>query len=164
MLQCNRVKMMACLLVVGALVAVSYGGARKIKALQTFSPEPVNADGMAFINYVAGQDKVIAQVILSDFTPDTQYVVVIGSVGQMIVVSNGCPPGMAQCLLNSSPDNTITRGTDGSLKTNAQGHLTVHLSNNPGDGNQFLDGVAVCTLADWNNTVQGTSGVAAFGF
>jgi hypothetical protein len=67
-------------MVTAVLVAVSaaYGAAVKIKTFDVFAPEDtVNADGMAILNYVAGNDKTIVQLIVSDFTPDTVYGVLL---------------------------------------------------------------------------------------
>lgn len=163
MLKFNRVWSV---LVVCAVVGVAFGAARKITAFQTFDPEPPAADGMAIINYVAGQDKNIAQVILSDFTPNEYYVVVVGIWGEIKVV-NACPGEEEPCPQlqnNALSEATIVAGVDESIQANAQGHLTVHLSNAPGEGDEFLDAVAIVSLSDWNSGSGGFSGVSAFGF
>lgn len=68
-----------CAVLVCAMVGVAYGAATKIKSFTTCSAvvaacaEPVDADGMAIINYANVDNKMIIQIVLSGFTPSTTY-------------------------------------------------------------------------------------------
>lgn len=152
MLRMNRV---VCAVLVCAVVSVAFGAARRITSFETFAPESIDADGMAIINYVTGEDKTVAQVILSGFDFNETYVVIIGSAGQM--VPDRTDPDAIMLLL-STPNNTIIAGEDGSVQADDTGHVTVHLSNAPGDGDSSLDAVGVCTLADWKARVTNSVG------
>jgi hypothetical protein len=52
-----------------ACVAVAFGAAVKIRWFDNIA-EPADADGMAILDYVQGQDDTIVQIIISDFEPD----------------------------------------------------------------------------------------------
>lgn len=64
-------------LTVLACVGIAYAAANKIRSFETYAPEPADADGMAILNYVSGQDETVVQVIISDFTPEQNYDLVI---------------------------------------------------------------------------------------
>lgn len=66
-------KRIAFVLVVCAVVGVAYGAAVKIRSFETYSPESLDADAMAILNYASGNDKTIVQIIMSDFTPGATY-------------------------------------------------------------------------------------------
>ena len=70
-------KRVAFVLVVCSCVGIAFGAAVKIKSFVTFAPEPLEADGMAILNYAAGQGKTIVQIIVSDFSPETTYDLVL---------------------------------------------------------------------------------------
>jgi len=57
------------------MVGVAYAGARKIKSFTTFN-EPEGADGMAILNVHDGTGQEV-QLILTDFTPDNEYLPVL---------------------------------------------------------------------------------------
>lgn len=145
MLRSNRI---LCAVLVCTVVGVAFAGARRITSFETFDPEPAAADGMAVINYVSGQDRTVVQVILSDFTPNESYVVIIGNAGPMTVDRTDPSNPM---LLVSNPDDTMIAGQFGSIRAGSSGHVTVHLSNAPGDGGSSLDAVGVCTLDAYQN-------------
>jgi hypothetical protein len=63
MLKFNRV---VCVLAIGLIVTAALGAAVKIKWFYTYEPNP-DADGMAMLNYVQGQDETIVQIVVSDF-------------------------------------------------------------------------------------------------
>ena len=93
-------------MVVCTCVSVAFGAAVKIPY---FIPEIGNgenpeADGMAVLNYVSGQDKTSVQIIISGFTADSTYDI------ELI-----------------SPANALfTDKTIGLLTTDSQGHGTLH--------------------------------------
>ncbi|HUU82782.1 MAG TPA: hypothetical protein VM243_04680 [Phycisphaerae bacterium] len=83
-------------LVVCACIGVAYGGANKIRFF-TPSAEQVaesvaalgadaDPDGMAILNYAAGADKTIVQIIVSDFTPSLAYSLKLLQGGSEIVL------------------------------------------------------------------------------
>lgn len=53
--------------------SVVYAGANKIRGFTPVGGENPEADGFAILNYAAGENKTIVQIILSDFTPNTTY-------------------------------------------------------------------------------------------
>ena len=72
-------KRVAFVLVVCSCVGIAFGAAVKIRSFETFDPEPCDADGMTILNYAAGQGKTIVQIIVSDFSPETTYDLVLVS-------------------------------------------------------------------------------------
>ena len=66
-------KRVAFVLVVCSCAGIALGAAIKIRSFTTFDPEPLDADGMAILNFAAGQGKTIVQIIVSDFSPETTY-------------------------------------------------------------------------------------------
>ena len=73
-------KRIAFVLVVCTCVSVAFGAAVRITAFEIFDPEDkANANVMAILNYVSGQDKTIVQIIMSDFTANEGYWLSIGS-------------------------------------------------------------------------------------
>lgn len=73
MIRFNRV---VCALVVCSLVAIAYGKAIKVTSLTAVgesTSECPNADGMAILNYNAGQARTEVQLAITDFLPNTEY-------------------------------------------------------------------------------------------
>jgi len=70
-----KFRRLLCVVLVCALVGVAYAGARKIKSFTTFN-EPPGADGMAILNIHDGTGQEV-QLILTDFTPDNEYLPVL---------------------------------------------------------------------------------------
>lgn len=68
-----KINRLGCALLLCTCAGIAYAGANKISSFMTFDPEPLAADGMAILNYVAGQNKTIVQIIVSDFTPHKTY-------------------------------------------------------------------------------------------
>ena len=74
-----KYRRLLCAVLVCVMVGVAYAGATKIKSFTTCSAvvaacaEPVDADGMAIINYASVDNKMIVQIVLSGFTPFTTY-------------------------------------------------------------------------------------------
>ena len=134
-----------CVVAVCAMVSVVIAGAQKIRAFETMDPEPAAADGMAIINHIQATDTTIVQVILSDFTPNQEYCVLVDNVGSMVLdrITAGGP------FVRVNPDDSLIAGDDGSLVADDKGHLTVHLSSGAGAGNDAYDCVAIITVADW---------------
>ena len=131
-------KRMALVLVVCLCAGVAYGAATKIHSFQVFGPEDVeNADGMAILNYAAGQDKTIVQIAISGFTPNTMYEVNIESPSQTLVPKN-------------------------SISTDDQGHGTLHLTLAPLVGNDYSDANIVIGF-DLGSEVPGVEDVRAIG-
>ncbi len=140
-----KFKRIVCAVAVCAMVVTAFGAARKIKAFERFDPEPIAADGMAIINHAQGANTTIAQVILSDFTPNQQYVVLIATAGGMIIDKTT----FASPVVRVTLANAMIAGDDGSLVADDKGHLTVHLTSADGEGSPNIDSVAVVTLTDW---------------
>ena len=59
--------------VVFAVAGVAYGAASKIKWFDNISEPNPDADGMAILNYVAGQNETVVQIVISDFLPERTY-------------------------------------------------------------------------------------------
>ena len=73
-----KFRRLLCVVLVCALVGVAYGAARKIRSFTPMGAENATADGMAILNLADGGvdgARTIIQVVLSDFTPDTTYIV-----------------------------------------------------------------------------------------
>lgn len=68
-----KINRLGCALMLCTCAGIAYAGANKIRSFETFHPEPLAADGMAILNYAAGQNKTIIQIIVSDFTPHETY-------------------------------------------------------------------------------------------
>ena len=64
---------LGCTLLLCTCAGIAYAGANKISSFTTFEPETSAADGMAILNYVAGQNKTIVQIIVSDFASQEIY-------------------------------------------------------------------------------------------
>ena len=141
-------KRVVCTVAVCAMVGAAFGGARKIKDFEVFAPESAAADGMAILNYVQGQDATIVQVILSGFEASTEYVVIVQTAGRMLIDRS-----VDEILLFGGVDNAT--GTDGSVVTDEQGHLTLHQTLN---GNFAQEDLAVVTLVAWNDPVADPGG------
>lgn len=59
-----------------ACYGIAYGAAVKIRQFEIVSQQEVeSADAMAILNYASGSDKTIVQIIMSDFTPNIEYMV-----------------------------------------------------------------------------------------
>ena len=67
-----KFRRLLCAVLVCALVGVAYGAATKIRSFTTWN-EPPGADGMAIMN-VADSQGMVLLIIVSGFTPNTQYV------------------------------------------------------------------------------------------
>lgn len=107
MLRFNR---MVCLLLVCSLVGVAFAKAIKVTALVPEGNENVDADGMVIINFQPGTPSNEVQVMLSDFTPDKEYLVLVGSLfGRTVlqVTTNGVGNGSGH---KSSGGPDITDG------------------------------------------------------
>ena len=138
-------KRIVCAVAVCAMVATAFGAARRIMAFERFDPEPIAADGMAIINHAQGTNTTIAQVILSDFTPNQQYVVLVAGGSNMAIDKTTFAFPVARMTIA----HALIAGDDGSLVADDKGHLTVHLTSADGEGNPNLDSVVVVTFSDW---------------
>lgn len=139
-------------LVVGlcACVGVAFGAATKITRFENFFPESVEADGMAILRYVQGQDNTSVQVILSDLEASTPYVVILRepntwSLNGSDVVFGPVnkPPGAGDLFFAISALN---------LETDSKGHLTFHASTTAGSGDVSDYDVLVFAQANWPTT------------
>jgi len=132
--------------VVLAVAGIAYGAAVKIKEFEIIGQTELSrdADAMAILNYAAGEDKTIVQIVLSAFVPDETYT--------YLVVSP------SHTGLYSTPNGTFV--------TDKHGHATLHLSllappvdpsSPPEDGN-FTDSdiyIGIGVLQRNGNTVTG---------
>ena len=71
---------LVCALLVCTVVGSAFGGAVLLREFHIDNPDvmPVEADGMAMLNYVAQQDKTIVQLIVSGFGTQGWYAVLDG--------------------------------------------------------------------------------------
>ena len=136
----------AFVLVVCSCVGIAFGAATKIRWFDNVAEPNPEADGMAILNYVQGQDNIMAQIILSDLLPNTPYVITLRDPdtwhleGTDAVVDNGFFP--------------ISAGTSGELVSNNQGHLTFHSETVPGSGDFSGSDVLVFLLSDWQSVFR----------
>ncbi len=142
-------KRLAIAVVACACVAVAFGVARKIKSFTPTSFERIlapDADGMAILNYVVGQDKTSIQLILSDFSPNTGYDVILVRTGASLVQIAGAetPNFSGDDTWEVSPSD-LASFTDnlntGELTTDDKGRLTFHLK---------FGGVPISDFSDTN--------------
>ena len=75
-----RFNRLVCVLLVGSVAAVAYGKALKVTELVPVGAENATADGMAILNYNAGQSRTEVQVAITDFLPDREYMINVGTV------------------------------------------------------------------------------------
>lgn len=69
-----RFSRLLCGITLFSAVGIAMGAAVKIKGFDTsYGMESSDADGMAILNYVQGQDETKVQIIMSGFTPNTNY-------------------------------------------------------------------------------------------
>ena len=146
-----RSRRLLSLLLVGALVGIAYGVTVKLKVFENVA-EPGEGDGMALMNYNQGQDETINQIILSGLLSDTAYVVVVESPDQW------CRNNEEHIQFNNFDFNEDgigegsvffvgDFGSDGSLVTDNNGHLTLHGVAAP--GNYSNSDVLVFLYSDW---------------
>jgi len=100
-------KRIAFVLVVCAVVGVAYGAAVKIRWFDNIAEPNQDADGMAILNYVSGQDETIIQIILSDFEPNR----------------TGFDAYTAEFV---SPNQPLSPTAD--IETDSHGHGTLHIT------------------------------------
>ena len=121
-------------LVVGlcACVGAAFGAANKIMSFTNFFPESEEADGMAILRYVPGQDNTSVQIILSDLEPSTQYMI-----GVREPLSWSLNGGFVELNLPTKPPGAgigFFAISASNQETNSKGHLTFHASTTVGSG------------------------------
>ena len=148
-------KRVAFVLVVCLCVGVAYGAATKIRWFDNIAESNPDADGMAILNYVAGQDNIIAQVILSDLVADTQYVVALREPGTWTLDGN---VGVFEPHPLGGFFFPISAGAQGQLSTDGKGHLTFHSQTTVGSGDFSDSDVFVILYSDWTARVVDVDG------
>lgn len=141
-------KRLAIAVVACACVAVAYGAVTKVTLFVGVGPDS-DADGMAILNFKSVQGNMIAQVILSDLDPNTEYVVALREPGTWslnqfgeVEFSDVSKPPMAGIgFFAISAEN---------LEADSRGHLTMHEQTTPDSGNFTDYDVLVFTQMDWN--------------
>lgn len=151
-------KRLAIAVVACACVAVAYGAVTKINSFVGFGPDS-DADGMAILNFKQGQNNTVAQVILSDLSVTTQYVLVLRDPGTWTLdtVTN-------EAIFEddeSFPGTfffPISAGTEGQISTDSKGHLTFHGQTTLDSGDFSDNDVLIFWFIDWNAAFQGLPG------
>ncbi len=117
-------------LLVCLCVGVAYGKAIKVTDLIPQGVENADADGMAILNYNAGQDRTEVQVALTGFTPNTVYTVDVAAVGgkQLSVETNTAGNGQS----HGSAAADMTEG--GTACVDVTVYLDANGNNFPDDG------------------------------
>lgn len=111
-------KRLAFAIAVLACVGIAYGAAVKIRGFDNIAEPNLDADGMAILNYISGQDETMVQIIVSDFTPGLVYDVVL-----------------------VSPSHSFEASSLGVLEVDSHGHGNLHLTVPaiPGEGGDWTD-------------------------
>jgi hypothetical protein len=135
-----------------ACVAVAYGQAVRITEFDAFAPEdPNDADGMAILNHDPDEDKTIAQIILTDLLPNTEYVVALAVPEYW--EPQYVEPGSAEALLEPNPeyynDFFFPIAAKNQL-TDGKGQLTLHDSTGPDSGDFTNSDVLIILQSDWD--------------
>jgi len=137
-----KFRRLLCAALVCALVSVAYGAVVKLRSFQNVA-EPDDGDGMAIMNYNQGQNLTSNQIILTGLLPDTAYVVVVEFPDLWCRVGNDVKfePYFGSAFF------VTDAGSDGSLVTNSNGHLTLHVDGFGGDYSN--SDVLVFLYSDW---------------
>ena len=145
-----KFRRLLCAVLVCALVGVAYGVTVKLKAFENVA-EPGEGDGMAIMNYNQGQDETINQIILSGLIPNTAYVVVVEAPDQWCRDGGNVQFRNYDFAGDGQGDGYVffvgDFGSDGSLVTDNNGHLTLHGDAAPGDYSN--SDVLVFLYSDW---------------
>lgn len=134
-----------------ACVSVALGAAEKIRWFDNLAELNPNADGMAILNHKLGLDNTVVQVILSDLSPNTPYVVALREPSTWSPVE-----GTDDVLLDPVSGTgtefffVISAGTEGQLSTDGKGHLTFHGSTTQGSGDFSDSDVLIILYTDWD--------------
>ncbi|MEK6797348.1 MAG: hypothetical protein AABZ12_00115 [Planctomycetota bacterium] len=91
----RKLRHVACVLALCGLASFAYAKAVKVFAVTPYAPEKATADGMAIANYNAGLGVTEVQVAITDFTPGSQYIVVVSGIGTGAVATITNPSGNA---------------------------------------------------------------------
>ena len=143
-------KRIAFVLVVCAVVGVAFGAATKIRWFANIAEPNPDADGMTILSYVQGQDNIVAQVILSDLVPNTQYVVALRWPGTWELVE-GTDEVLLQATLNPPwPPSFGFPISAANLEADSKGHLTYHGSTTPDSGDSSDSDVLIILQTDWD--------------
>lgn len=144
-------------LVVGlcACVGVAFGAATKITSFTNFFPESDQADGMAILRHVSGQDNTSAQVILSDLEASTPYVVILREPNTWSL--DGGDVEFGPVTKPPLAGNLFFAISALNLETNSRGHLTFHASTTAGSGDVSDYDVLIFAQADWPPTPSPTT-------
>ena len=132
-------KRLAIAVVAFACVSLALGAAVKIRWFDNIAEPNPDADGMAILNYKLGQNNTVAQIILSDLLPNTEYVVALRVPGTWTT-----PDGEGYIVLADGfdPFSALNRETDN------KGHLTIHGTASFGDWSD--SDVLVFLQSDWD--------------
>lgn len=136
-----------------AVTGVASGAAVKITDFARYNEanaEDSQADGMAILRHVTGQDNTVAQIILSGLDPEQTYVVVL----------RHTQPWCLNADAEAGAEVVFVPETDGSFffplsaenqQPDSKGHLTLHDSTESGSGNFSDSDVLVFLQCDWND-------------
>jgi hypothetical protein len=127
-------------LVVCSCVGIAFGAATKIRWFENIAEPNPDADGMAILNYVQGQNNISAQIILSDLLANAQYVVTLREPNTWSLDESTKEVVLVGGFFPLSAENQETDG---------KGHLTFHSSTTPDSGDYSDCDVLVFRQCDW---------------
>lgn len=149
-------KRLAFVMTVGLVVGVAYGAPTRITSFQVFSGESPTASGMAILNFSSGQNRITAQVILSDLVGSAEYAVILRVPGTWCLDETTAifPIAVFQA---ESPGEFFFPIDAVNQFASPVGNLTFHGMTTSGSGDFSNSDVIVVLQSDWDNPIEFSS-------